>query len=287
MRGLLLWFWRILIDQFFSNIYFVALAIYAFLSAMGVTVKTGQRGLIFTFGRAGTELDAGFRFLVPFVQRAKVVPARSRTLDLDGQRVVTRDGLVYSVHVNLVWRIVDVRRALIEVDDLVHGMRRWLAVAAQQVLRERVRGELRLSEELDRLLEERMQAWLEPWGVRVESAGFPSIAPSKRTVELLQLPERVRERDRVRRWIEGHDGAPGPEVSVLLAGTRRRGVRRQVRARERERLGRERQRAAASGIQEQQASPSLRPKPIPPGSRGPLTLEPASSTARAAAGARV
>ena len=80
------------------------------------------------FGRARRELEPGFHLLIPFLQRARRMPTRSRTLDLPAQRVATHQGLVYHVDANLVYRVTDVRKAMIQVDQIEKGMivpRRW------------------------------------------------------------------------------------------------------------------------------------------------------------------
>ena len=80
--------------------------------AMGVTIESGQTGLLFSFGRARRTLAPGFHPLIPFLQRVRRLPTRSRTLDMPAQRVVTLEGLVYHVDANLVYRVIDVRKAL-------------------------------------------------------------------------------------------------------------------------------------------------------------------------------
>ncbi|MBI1382184.1 MAG: hypothetical protein GC161_13995 [Planctomycetaceae bacterium] len=216
--GLLGWLWALLVDEIFTNVYVVAAAVYGFFRALGVTVRSGFTGQRFTLGRADKRLDPGFHWLIPFVQRAKVVPTRSRTLDLEGQRIATRDGLVVLVSSNLVWRIEDVTKSLVEVDNLVAAMRDWLAVAAARVLSATTRADLNSaggdggSAELDRRLEATLGELLAPWGVAIERAGFPTIAPSPRTALILQTRGRVRTR------LAAHDTLGGGALGVLLAG---------------------------------------------------------------------
>lgn len=215
-------------------------AVYGFVKACGRTVDSGQTGLRFTLGRVSKQLDPGFHFLIPFVQRARIVPTRSRTLELEDQRIVTKEGLVFVVQANVVWRIVDIEKALIEIDDLVQGMRQLLAISVQQVLSGVAREDLRDGERLDRQLEERMEGPLEVWGVTVERAGFQSIAPSKRTIRVTQQKKRVdARRDAYGALLElGLESAAG----TGLVGTRHVPRRRALRAARRDRAARRRQR---------------------------------------------
>ena len=210
----------------------VGLAIYAFFRALAVTVRSGQEGLKFSFGRATHTLEPGLHFMLPFLQIAKILPVRSRTLDLEDQKVATLDGLVYRVHATLVWRIVDVRKAWIEVDDLVPAMRNALATSVWRVLKDRERATVRGTAALDDALAEQMQERLDPWGVVVDRAGFQSIAPFGPTLDLLQLRQRVHERERVARALAaGLLGDPlTPAAALGLVGTPRFPVRRQERS---------------------------------------------------------
>ncbi|MFT7678498.1 MAG: regulator of protease activity HflC (stomatin/prohibitin superfamily) [Planctomycetota bacterium] len=191
----------------------------AIVRAMGVTIRTGTTGLRFTLGRASKELAPGFHPLFPGLQSVKRIPTRSRTMDLPSQRVVNTDGLVYYSDANIVYRVIDVRRALIEIDDLEKGMRQMLTMGVQEVLRATDRHTISdtaaLSEALLRNLEHR----LEPWGVAVERAGFPSIGPSPRTLRITQLAKKVEERERTRDYLASSGVAAGMDLG--LVGTRR------------------------------------------------------------------
>jgi len=281
---ILSWSWSLLVDEVFNNVYLVGAAVWAFFRALGVTVQTGQTGLRFTLGRAGQQLEPGFHWMVPFVQRARVVPTRSRTLDLEDQRVATRDGLVVVASATLVWRIENVAKSIIEVDHLLKAMTDWLSVAAARVLSGAARADLDLraeeseSPELDRRLEAELTELLAPWGVRVERAGFPTIAPSPRTAALLQTRERVRTRRRAHRMLGGDS------VALLFSGARPAlPVRRAKVAAERERASRMARRLQIeqqalelaqelrerAKIQRRQAPGGLGPRPGPLNKKAP------------------
>lgn len=215
-----------------DNPYIVGLTIFGIVRAMGTTVQTGTTGVFFSFGRARREVQPGFVLMLPFVQKVRTLPTRSRTLDLPDQKVTTLDGLVWHVDVNLVFRIVDVRSALIEVDDLDQGMVQMLGLSVQDVLRASSRTELRGSAQLDTALEAAMEPRLAPWGVVVVHAGFTSIRPSPRTLRLTQLQHTSEERRATLRELERGDMQRG--LALPMVGTPPVLRRRAVRARDRE-----------------------------------------------------
>ena len=174
--------------------YFTIAAVVAIVRAAGKTVQSGQTGLKFSFGRATRVLEPGFYPLIPFLQIVRIVATRDRTIDLPQQRVTTLDGLVYDVDANVVFRVVDVRKALIEIDDLDRGMYQVLGLGVQEVLRQRERGSMHVSTDLDQSLASTLAERLSPWGVEVQRAGFTSIKPTERTLRVTQLSASVRER---------------------------------------------------------------------------------------------
>jgi len=211
--------WRFL-GQFKEDLAFIVVATAAaFLRAMGVTVETGWTGLRFDFGRAKKELGPGFHLLVPFVQTARRIPTRSRTMDLPAQRVTTYDGLVYLVDANLGYRVTDVRKALIQVDDLEKGMLQMLGLAVQEVVRAASGAECNTAGALDARFVAALERRLTVWGVTVEGAGFPSIRPSPRTLRITQLEKTVEAR---RLQLLELEPLIGDRASALaLVGTRR------------------------------------------------------------------
>ena len=207
--------------------YFAAIAVASVVRALGVTVKSGETALLFSFGRAGAELQPGFRILIPFLQVIRRMPSRSRTLDLPSQRVATLEGLVYHVEANLVYRVVDIRKAIIEIDSLEKGMLQILGLSVQDTLRTLQREQLAHPETLKEKLTQRLEQRLAPWGVRVEQAGFPSITPSARTLRVTQFSRTLAERARVLNHLQNE---PLEQALALgLLGSRTRFTRRTAR----------------------------------------------------------
>lgn len=245
----------------FSLVLFGAIA--GLVRAMGVKVESGWTGLCFTFGRAGKELGPGFHILIPFIQRARKMPTRSRTLDLPFQRVVNLDGLVYHVDANLVYRITDVRKAMIQIDHLEKGMLQMLGLGVQEVLRKTSDAELSQHEHIDRALAGNLAKRLAPWGVEVERVGFPSISPSPQTLRITQLGATISERGLTRDLLI--ELGAHRRRALSLVGTRHMPVvkchvlrNRDIASRRRRHLQALAKRAGWTGVELKQAEASLR-----------------------------
>jgi hypothetical protein len=217
-----------LLDQLFrlawAHPIYTAMLVLGFVRLWGTVIQTGWTGVLFVFGRAKRTLPPGFHFLLPLVHFVRKTPMRSITLELSKQRVTTADGLVYDVDANVVYRIDDAILALTHVDNLKKASLVVLAMAVQEVVVRHTRQALQERRSLDEAFTIAAQEKLSPWGVRVEQAGFTTVAPTRKTLRLTQLRQLVEERQRMLDDYRRH--GLSPELAVVLLGSHRQLVGR-------------------------------------------------------------
>jgi len=192
----------------------------SFLRLFGTTIQSGQKGVLFVFGRARRELEPGFHPLFPIVMTARKTPVRSVTLDLPRQRVTSDDGLVYDVQANIVYRVADPKLALTQVANLSHGIKAQLALIAEDLVRSKTRAGVLDFKTLETELSARAEEKLARWGVTVEQAGFKSIAPTRKSLRLTQLAMLTAERRRALELLVAH-GVPVNATVAMLGADRR------------------------------------------------------------------
>lgn len=168
-----------------------------FLQAMTgvfVVVYDGQHALKFHLGRAKCVVGPGVHFKIPIIQRFQVEPTKDTTLDLEPQVVQLSDELVYEVGAKVVYQIVDLLKAVVEVDNLVEGLKNRLVIIVQNVVKAQDRQTIR---EMARMVDEVKQA-LRPieqqWGVKVHEFGFSTFSPTPETLEITQLHKLANEK---------------------------------------------------------------------------------------------
>jgi hypothetical protein len=212
--------WHLISGYAESQPWTVVVALYGLARAFGVVIRSGQRGVLFRWGKAVKVLEPGYHWLVPLVHGVKKTPVRSVTIHLPGQKVMTADGLVYDVGVNVVYRVEDPIRALTLVDHVDSGCRAAIPMIVTEVIRVRGQTELADRVSLDRELSERVNGWIARWGLVVEQAGFTSIAPNTGVLRTTQLALRTVERARVLRQLI--DGGLDDGSALVMIGTGRR-----------------------------------------------------------------
>jgi regulator of protease activity HflC (stomatin/prohibitin superfamily) len=108
-----------------------------------------ERGVKFTLGRYTKMVEPGWRLVFPVIQSMRRVDIRTKAVEVPYQDTITKDNVSCKINAVIYYRIVDVAKSVIEVENV------WLATSqlAQTTMRN-VCGELTL----DELLSERDQA---------------------------------------------------------------------------------------------------------------------------------
>ncbi len=219
--------WHVILQYAWDHFWTVGAALYGIAWSFGVMIQSGQRGVLFRWGRAVKELEPGFHWLVPLMHGVKKTPVRSVTLDFANQKVMTADGLLYDVSANLVYRVEDATKALTLVNHVDQGCRAAIPIIVADVVRVRDQAQLvdRLS--LDRELSEHTQAWVARWGLVVEQAGFKTIAPNKNVLRTTQLRSKATERNQALHVLM--EGGLDLASALVMIGCERRPVAKSSR----------------------------------------------------------
>jgi regulator of protease activity HflC (stomatin/prohibitin superfamily) len=175
----------------------LALVFFFLVSAIKV-LNEYERGVIFRLGRAlGYAKGPGLIILIPMVDRLAKVNLQLVTFEVPSQDVITRDNVTVKVDAVVYFRVIDPRKAVIEVQDYFTATQRL----AQTTLRS-VCGQV----ELDELLAERekvnahladiLDKQTEPWGIKVTLVEVRSI---DLPIEMQRAIARQAEAERERR----------------------------------------------------------------------------------------
>jgi regulator of protease activity HflC (stomatin/prohibitin superfamily) len=184
------------------------------ITGIFVVVYDGQHALKFTLGRAREVVGPGVHFKWPIVQRFRVEETKHTTLDLEPQVIQLADDLVYEVDCKVMYQIVDLRKSMIEIDDLVMGLKNRVVLAVQGVVRRRDRRTIRDSASLVAEIKADLAAVEEQWGVRILQLGFSNISPSPTTLEITQLELLAKEK--LALYARLRDAGLGDASSVAL-----------------------------------------------------------------------
>lgn len=140
-----------------------------FLSGVRI-VNEYQNGVVFRLGRFVGLKRAGFRWLIPFVERMVIIDLRTVTRDVPPQDVITRDNVSVKVNAVVYFRVIHADKAVLQVEDYLYATSQLAQTTLRAIL-----GQV----ELDQLLSERerinheiqqvLDARTDPWGIKVSN----------------------------------------------------------------------------------------------------------------------
>ena len=142
-------------------------------------VDAYNRGALTVFGEYRKLLEPGLNIVPPFVSRVYTFDMRTQTIDVPSQEAITRDNSPVTADAVVYIRVMDAKRAFLEVDEY----ERAVSNLSQTTLRA-VIGDMELDDTLSRreMINERIRQELdEPtdeWGIRVESVEVREVTPS-------------------------------------------------------------------------------------------------------------
>ncbi|MCP5022600.1 MAG: SPFH domain-containing protein [bacterium] len=165
----------------------MALDLFGAFTGLFTIVRDGQHALRFTLGRARAVVGPGIHFKVPLLQTFEVADTKHTTLDLTPQVIQLNDNLVYEVDCKVVYQIVNLRKAIVEVDELVAGLQNRVVIAVQEVVSDQDRKSVTDVEAMCADIRTKLRDVEDQWGVRILQFGFSNLSPSPTSLEITQL----------------------------------------------------------------------------------------------------
>ena len=183
-----------------------------------VVVYDGQDALKFHLGRAIGVVGPGVHFKIPIIQRFQVQPTKDTTLDLEPQVIQLSDELVYEVGAKVVYQIVDLRKAVVEVDNLVEGLKNRLVIIVQNVVKAQDRYTIRDMARMIDDVKEALRPVEQQWGVKVHEFGFSTFSPTPETLEITQLQKLADEKLSLYRQFHDEQKLSSEAAVSLISG---------------------------------------------------------------------
>lgn len=187
----------------FSIVLAIAIVIFAIvvISAGVKVVPQSETRVIERLGRFHSVLAPGLNFIIPFVDRAKmiytrrvensigggtlvrmtatsVIDLREQVYDFPSQQVITRDNVTTEINALLYFQITDPKKAVYEIDNLPNAIEKLTQTSLRNVI-----GELELDETLTSrdTINSKLQVILDDatnkWGVKVNRVELQDITP--------------------------------------------------------------------------------------------------------------
>jgi regulator of protease activity HflC (stomatin/prohibitin superfamily) len=165
------------------------------LSSLRV-LKEYQRGVVFRLGKVIGLKGPGIIFVFPVIDSLKRVDLRIITMDVPPQDVITRDNVSVKVNAVTYYRVIDPRKAVLEVTNYMYATNQLAQTTLRSVLGETTLDEL-LSQrdEINNKLQDILDRMTDPWGIKVVTVEVKHVDLPE-TMKRMMAKEAEAERDR-------------------------------------------------------------------------------------------
>ena len=159
-------------------------------------IREYQRAVVFRLGRLLGAKGPGLIFLIPIIDRAVIVDLRVVTLDVPKQKIITMDNVTVDVDAVVYLRVNEPNNAVVKVNDY----RMASSLLSQTTLRDLI-GQTTFDDilsrrgELNKRMQEILDAATDPWGVKVSSVAIRDVSlPENMHRAIAKQAEAERER---------------------------------------------------------------------------------------------
>src|SRR6478672_8560801 len=155
-------------DQFPLLLIAVIIVLIWLFNSLNV-LREYERGVIFRVGRLMSEPKGPGLIWVLFpIDRIVRVSLRTITMDVPSQDIITSDNVSVKVNAVVYFRVVDPRRAIVEVENYLYATSQLAQTTLRSVLGEVALDDLLSKrEKLNQRLQEILDQHTDPWGIKV------------------------------------------------------------------------------------------------------------------------
>ncbi|MFC4346726.1 slipin family protein [Kordiimonas lipolytica] len=150
-------------DILYSSYIVAIFGLFILLSAFRI-LREYERGVVFLLGRFWKVKGPGLIIIIPVIQKMVRVDLRTMVMDVPEQDVISKDNVSVRVNAVVYYRVVDARRAIIEVEDFEFATSQLAQTTLRSVLGQHQLDEMlaereRLNDDIRTILDQQTDAW--------------------------------------------------------------------------------------------------------------------------------
>ncbi len=139
------------------------------LSSLRV-LKEYQRGVVFRLGKVIGLKGPGLIFVFPIIDSLKKVDLRVIAMDVPPQDVITKDNVSVKVNAVTYYRVIDPKRAVLEVTNYMYATNQLAQTTLRSVLGETSLDQLLAQrDDINTKLQDILDRMTDPWGIKVSA----------------------------------------------------------------------------------------------------------------------
>tara|TARA_B100000686_G_C16769676_1_gene964217 strand:- start:1055 stop:1840 length:786 start_codon:yes stop_codon:yes gene_type:complete len=155
-----------------------------------------ERGVIFLLGRFWKIKGPGIIIVLPGIQKMVMVSLRTVVMDVPPQDIITKDNVTVKVNAVVYFRVVDPKKAIIDVEDFLYATSQLSQTTLRSILGQSHLDDLLSNREaINNQLQKVIDEQTEPWGVKIANVEVKNAdLPQEMQRALAKQAEAERER---------------------------------------------------------------------------------------------
>ena len=177
-------------------IYFVLILLFMIVFSAIKILREYERGVIFLLGRFYKVKGPGIIIVIPGVQKMVRTSLRTVVMDVPPQDIITKDNVTVKVNAVVYFRVIDPRKAIIEVEDFLYATSQICQTTLRSILgQSQLDDLLSKRDEINNHLQKVIDEQTEPWGIKVANVEVKNVdLPQEMQRALAKQAEAERER---------------------------------------------------------------------------------------------
>ncbi len=183
-------------DQYLPVVATVSSILFILILSSLRVLKEYQRGVVFRLGKVIGIKGPGLIFVFPVIDSMKKVDLRVITMDIPPQDVITRDNVSVKVNAVTYYRVIDPKKAILEVTNYMYATNQLAQTTLRSVLGEATLDELLANrDEINGKLQDILDRMTDPWGIKVSTVEVKHVDLPE-DMQRMMAKEAEAERDR-------------------------------------------------------------------------------------------
>jgi regulator of protease activity HflC (stomatin/prohibitin superfamily) len=155
-------------------------------------VNQYEKGLIVRLGRYHNTADSGIVFLMPFIDSLITVDMRERVIEVQPQKVITKDNVLVTVDAVIYYKVIDPVKAEFEVANFNYAATTLAQTNLRNLIGDKTLDEtLTARDTVNASLRSILDEATNPWGVKVAKVELQKIDPPPEIVEAMSKQMRA------------------------------------------------------------------------------------------------
>lgn len=187
-------------------------------------VKQYEKGLVIRLGKYHSTVSSGITFLMPFIDSLTTVDMREQVINVQPQKVITKDNVTVIVDAVIYYKVIDPVKAEFEIEDFNYAATTLAQTNLRNLIGDKTLDEtLTARDSINSNLREVLDESTNAWGVKVTKVELQKIDPPTDITDAMSQQMKA-EREKRARILEAQGfreaailKAEGDAQAVLLA----------------------------------------------------------------------